>query len=226
MERGIQLLSDQCIQSLCLPFLLLLSVNFIFVSGLYAESPDQSVKTDAYLNQSMDTVLQASEEESSPNLNSSLTYSSDAALGWFLVKVLVVLGVLTAVIFFGGKFLKQSGMTGAENEIMGIRSTLPLGQNQYLQIVQVGPQYYMLGVTENQVSMLGELEDTDTIQSLRMNESDDGESNSPEGSFQKIIQQFTGSKNHQFTDDESTSDLDQLKEKINQIDTGREHSTS
>lgn len=213
----------------CLPIAVLLFVNFVFVSHGYTQpaSSSSSSQTKSYLDRSMDTVLESTNEDTSPRFESSLDSSSYSAMSWFLGKVIVVLGIISGIIWLVGKFLKRSGMAGGENEIMGVRSTLPLGNNQYMQIVQVGPQYFMLGVTDSKITMLGELEDADTIQSLRLDQSDnDDDTSSSDNGFQNLMKQFTGAKDHQFQDENNGDYLDQLQQKISQIDSIRDQGKS
>ncbi|MFB6355008.1 MAG: FliO/MopB family protein, partial [bacterium] len=66
---------------------------------------------------------------------------TNTSISWFIFKTVIALAVLSGVIWLVSKFLKKTGFGSGDSELMNIRSTLPLGQNQYLQIVQVGKQF-------------------------------------------------------------------------------------
>lgn len=185
-------------------------------------SSNTNPKTDSekYLNQSLDSPVQQSEDEEITEFEGTLGNSSSGTnMFWFLLKIGFALIVVVAGIWLVSKFLEKSGMTGANNELMGVRSTLPLGQNQYLQIVQVGKQFFMLGVTDNQVSMLDEITDSDTIRSLKNSTSDGSGGN---GGFGDIIRNAIGTDSHQFNEKDTGDYLDELQQKISRLGNERE----
>jgi flagellar protein FliO/FliZ len=180
---------------------------------------ETGTNTDEYLNQSLDTGVLSGEEEES-QLNGNLqAQSSGSNLVWFFLKIGFGLGVVIGGIWLVSKVLQKSGMTGTDSELMGIRSTLPVGQNQYLQIVQVGSQYFMLGVTENQVTMLDELTDQDTIRSIR---NEDQQSTTETQGFSDVIKNAIGMDDHEFNQQDSNDHLDELHQKIDDIRNERE----
>lgn len=148
---------------------------------------------------------------------------SSSSMTWYLLKTLLVLVVLSAGVWGLLKFMKSTGIGGASNPFMSIHSTLALGQSQYLQIVQVGKRFYMLGVTDSQVQLLGEIEDEDTITDLRLysgTSEEETESNQNKG-FQKIFQQFVGTGQHGFQNEneenKSETELSDLRTKIQNL---------
>lgn len=187
-----------------------------------AQQPE-SESVDAFLNESLDTPVQGAENDRTDQFQGAINnQSSGSGLVWFFIKVGIALGIVIAGIWLVSKLLQKSGMTGTDSDVMGVRSTLPLGQNQYLQIVQVGSQYFMLGVTENQINLLDELTDNDVIRSIKNEEKQNGQPGNQ--GFGEIIKNAIGVENHQFNSKDTEDYLDELQQKINRI--GEEESTS
>lgn len=190
----------------------------VFAAEKSPSSTDQSrTKAEKYLSKSLDTPLNTGQQESSPEVNSSLDSSdSGSSMTWFFIKVVLGLAVILGGIWLISKVIEQSGMAGTGSDIMGVRSTLALGQNQYLQIVQVGPQYFMLGVTENNVTKLDEITDSDTIDALRLDNEGSSEIDGPRG-FSDIISNLVGTTNHDFSGQKTSDYLDDLTSRVSQL---------
>jgi flagellar protein FliO/FliZ len=181
-----------------------------------SSSGSSSNEVDAYLNQSLDTGSEGDTEGQVGAFAGNLSDNeSESGITWFFIKVAFGLGIVTAGIWLVSKLLQKSGMTGTNSGVMEVRSTLPLGQNQYLQIVQVGNQYFMLGVTDNNISMLDELTDSDTIRTLHQ-EPDQNERNTS-GGFGEVIRNVIGTDDHEFNQKDTEDYLDELHQKINRI---------
>lgn len=189
------------------------------------KSPDNSTRQKNYLDQSVDletgentgALTSLPENTSEPDVD-----TSDSSVTWYITKTMAVLVVLSLGIWGILKFLKQSGFGGASNEFMSIHSTLAVGQNQYLQIVQVGKQFFIIGVTDNNVNMLGEITDSEMVTDLQLNSGGD-EQNQQSGmsDFGDLLSQFTGTNQHGFNnsdeenpESESESQLSDLKNKL------------
>ncbi len=182
----------------------------------HAQTSSSSNEVDAYLNQSLDTGPENDTDEEIGTFQGDLSGNeSDSGITWFFIKIALGLGIVTAGIWIVSKLLQKSGMTGANSDVMGVRSTLPLGQNQYLQIVQVGNQYFMLGVTDNNISMLDELTDSDTIRALHQ-EKDPNDRNTS-GGFSEVIRNVIGTDDHDFNQKDTEDYMDELHQKINRI---------
>jgi flagellar protein FliO/FliZ len=201
------------VASFCL-FLLVGLPSLSFAQDTNTASSASDV--DAYLNKSLDTSPEGDTDEELGAFQGNFSNDdSSSGVAWFFVKIAVGLGIVTGGIWLVSKLLEKSGMTGTDSDVMGVRSTLPLGQNQYLQIVQVGDQYFMLGVTDNNISMLDELTDTDTIRALHQ-EKDPDERNTS-GGFGDVIQNVIGTDDHSFNQKDTEDYLDELHQKINRM---------
>lgn len=187
--------------------------------SLLAQSSPESTSSDtvnSYLDQSLDTPLAQGDDEETAAFQGDFTNdASGSSVTWFFLKIGFGLGVVIAGIWFVSKLLQKSGVAGTNSDLMGVRATLPLGQNQYLQIVQVGSQYFMLGVTDNGVNMLDELTDADTIRAVR--QEDEREDDGSSGGFGDVIRSVIGTDDHSFNQTNNNDYLEELHQKINRI---------
>ena len=104
------------------------------------------------------------------------TVPQPAAMSWwstiaYLVSLFVVFAFVVgmaylAARFVGGHFAKP--MAGQGGRIV---SHLPLGPNRSVCIVEMAGKFFMLGVTEHQITLLGEVTDEEEIGRLRHQES-------------------------------------------------------
>ncbi|MGL4982769.1 MAG: flagellar biosynthetic protein FliO [Treponemataceae bacterium] len=86
---------------------------------------------------------------------------------WLFIRLILVLGIVIAVIY-GLVFLLKKGMSPRfqENPFLKQLSTLPVGANRSIQVVSVGNQAFLIGVSESNIQLLGEISDKDLIDSM------------------------------------------------------------
>lgn len=219
MERGIGLVRVKGIR-------VVVTVCFIlalfFPSTLSAKKKSENDKTqnsEEYLSKPLQSSSESDGLSDDLNVNTQRSATSSSGIGWFFGKVLLGLIVIAGGIWITAKFLQSSGMVGSQKEWLAVQSSLPLGQNQQLQIVQVGSTYLMLGVTKNNINLLGELTDSETIRKLKLDESDDAESNQQGGfDFGELVQKFTSDSEDNFSPNTEEDYLDTLRQKVSQLD--------
>lgn len=85
----------------------------------------------------------------------------------YLVSLVAVFAFVVVMAYFASKFL--SGRFQNQNTSAGGRllEHLPLGPNKSVCVVEIADKLLMLGVTEHQITLLGEIEDPEEIDRLR-----------------------------------------------------------
>lgn len=89
-------------------------------------------------------------------------YSSVGSIAQLLTVTLIFIFVLALTYFttrFAGTYKKQQ-MMGKNIQIV---ETMSLNASKYLQIVKVGSQYFLIAVTKDNVTMLGEIEEDQLV---------------------------------------------------------------
>ena len=95
-----------------------------------------------------------------------------------MASLLGMLVVIAAVLFLAWWATKQiaqrpglQGFSGRmPNDEMRVLAQLPLGREQRLVVVECAARYFLLGITQNSVSMLSELSEEDVQQWKQMQE--------------------------------------------------------
>ena len=89
---------------------------------------------------------------------------------WSIVKILF----FTALLAFGGYALirylvKKSGLPSTEDEkLIEIVLSKPAGLGNYLEIIKMGPSYYLLSVSGEGIRLIDKIEDKETIDYIEL----------------------------------------------------------
>jgi flagellar protein FliO/FliZ len=88
---------------------------------------------------------------------------------WLIFKTIFVMGVLIAGFYYFFKFITQKvAITAIGQEVITILSVVPLGQNKFLQVVDIAGRIYVLGVSDNNINLITEIKDKDDIDRIRL----------------------------------------------------------
>ena len=88
---------------------------------------------------------------------------------WLIFKTIFVMGVLVAGFYYFFKFITQKvAITAIGQEVITILSVVPLGQNKFLQVVDIAGKVYVLGVSDNTINLITEIKDKDDIDRIRL----------------------------------------------------------
>ncbi|MGN0729095.1 FliO/MopB family protein [Treponema sp.] len=124
------------------------------------------------------------------------SYKSPSGIGIF-VRMILVLGIVVAAIYFMFKFMRRSMVSGdfaAEDDVFLRRvSTVSLGEGKSVQIVTLWNRAFILGVSENSVSLIKEIEDKNLIDAMNQYSDMNSKVKKPR-TFEEILQLFMPSK--------------------------------
>ena len=76
-----------------------------------------------------------------------------------LVLALIGIVLVLFLTYYGTRWLSKKSVPGLKSKYMKITDRMMLGQNKFLAIAEINNKYYLLGVTENNISILKELDD-------------------------------------------------------------------
>jgi len=93
----------------------------------------------------------------------------EESAAWLIIKTIFVLGLFVGGFYYFYKFVRQkSGLNLTGQEAIRILSTVSLGANKFIQIVDVAGKVFLLGVTDNNINLLTEVKDRDEIDRIRL----------------------------------------------------------
>ena len=152
---------------------LVLFLICIFLSA--QDVPSVTDESKIYLDGSVSNV-EAPEKETSSNI-------------WPVLRVVLVLVAVCGGIYGVVYLLKKSTKISVGNDpyIKNVAS-LTLAPGRSVQIITVGPQAFLIGVTERSISLIAELTDQELIDA--MNLSADKKNPVPAGSFASLLGKF------------------------------------
>lgn len=105
------------------------------------------------------------------NTNKSTDADKPTSPFWSAVKLVF----FTAVFAFGAYFIikfvvAKSGLPSTpDNTLIEVILVKPLGMGNYLEIVKIGPSYYLLGVSNDGVRKIDKIEDKETLDYIELN---------------------------------------------------------
>ncbi|WP_054751486.1 flagellar biosynthetic protein FliO [Piscibacillus salipiscarius] len=127
-----------------------------------ASTNDDGSVSDLVNNQEQES--NQSENVESPE-NSQPEFQSDRSLFLDFLKMIMALIVVLGLIYFLLKFLQKRSRIYQQSRSLENLGGLSLGANKSVQIVRVGNKYFLIGVGED-VQLLNEIDDEETIQGL------------------------------------------------------------
>jgi flagellar biosynthetic protein FliO len=93
----------------------------------------------------------------------------EESASWLIVKTIFVLALFIGGFYYFYKFVTQkSGFNLSGQEAIRILSTVGLGTNKFIQIIDVAGKIFLLGVTDNNINLLTEINDKEDIDRIRL----------------------------------------------------------
>ncbi len=122
---------------------------------------------------------------------------------WLIIKTLIVLGALIGGFYFFYRFVtKKTGTQILGRDVIKILSIVPVGQNKFLQVIDLAGRIMVIGVSDSNINLITEIQDKNEIDRIRLLSS----KSSPiqPGGFQeyisKYISRLLGKDNNKKTD--------------------------
>lgn len=137
----------------------------------------------------------------SENSDSENNFSSSGSFGGIgiFVQMILVLGIIVAAIYFLFKFMRRSmGVEPAAEDDVFLRkvSFISLGEGKSVQVVSLWNKAFILGVSDNSVSLIKEIDDKDLIDAMNRYADMNSTAKKPR-SFEEILQLFMPKKEAQ-----------------------------
>lgn len=89
--------------------------------------------------------------------------------GWLIFKTLIIIGLLVGGFYYFFRFVtKKTGIQLFGKDVAHVLSVIPLGQNRYLQVVDLAGKVLVLGVTDSNINYITEITEKDQIDRIRV----------------------------------------------------------
>lgn len=110
----------------------------------------------------------------------------EESYAWLIFKTILVLGMLVGGFYYFFRFVtKKAGIQVLGKDVINVLSLVPVGQNKFMQVVEIAGRMLVIGVTDNNISLITEIDDKEEIDRIRLLSS---KSTPPKtGGFQEYI---------------------------------------
>jgi flagellar protein FliO/FliZ len=88
---------------------------------------------------------------------------------WMFFKMLFVLGIFGGGMYYFYRFVtKKGGINTFGGEAVRVLSVVPIGQNKFLQLVDVAGRVLLVGVSDSSINLIAEITEKDQIDRIRI----------------------------------------------------------
>jgi flagellar biogenesis protein FliO len=130
-----------------------------------------------------------------------------------ILRTVAVMGVIIIGVYFLFRFLiKNKNRIITDSEVIKVLATYPLAANRIIQVVDVGGQVLVIGVSDSSINLITELKDQEVIDQIRLASSKE---KSGTGSFKDTFIGMLGGK--AFTKPGQISHLSGYRKRINRM---------
>lgn len=93
----------------------------------------------------------------------------EESYGWTIFKLLFILGLMGGGFYFFFRFVTQrAGINVLGRNVVNVLSIVPVGQNKFLQVVDLADRVLVIGVTDTNINLITEITSRDEIDRLRL----------------------------------------------------------
>ncbi len=86
-----------------------------------------------------------------------------------LLKTLLILVIFGGGVYYIFKYIsRKQGFVPLSSNIIKLISTVPVGTNRFVQLIEVGTHYYLIGSTESGISLISEITDNESINMIKI----------------------------------------------------------
>ncbi|HOD13879.1 MAG TPA: flagellar biosynthetic protein FliO [Spirochaetota bacterium] len=88
---------------------------------------------------------------------------------WMFFKMLLILGIFGGGMYYFYRFVsKKTGISMFGGEAVRVLSVIPIGQNKFLQLIDVAGRVLLVGVSDSNINLITEITEKDQIDRIRI----------------------------------------------------------
>ena len=93
----------------------------------------------------------------------------DASYGWMIFKTIIVLIIFGVGFYMFFKYIsKKAGLPNVGRGVVQVLAVSPVGQNRFIQIVDIAGKVMVIGVTEGSINLISEITEKDEIDRVKL----------------------------------------------------------
>ncbi|MBP5451313.1 MAG: flagellar biosynthetic protein FliO [Treponema sp.] len=212
--------------------------SFVFCALSFAQSAVEGASESNTVSEESKPLNQNKIDESLLTLDgtsdatgvANQSSSSPLRTVWVFFRMILVLGIVLAIVWIIFKLMKRSTDPGnSTDEFLRKVSSLTISPGKSVQIVTLIDKAYLLGVSDNSVNLITEIEDPELIQAMNLYADKNGRVERPK-LFEDVLELFMPKKKKKeinnfrntnaFEDGASRQILDSLKKQSQRLERG------
>lgn len=170
---------------------LLTILVLLFSISLYAQKSSEVSSGNENSSQTVILDDYFSSSSSETNQNELTTGSTIGVFVKMIVVLLIVIILIYSVFYF---IKKKSNVVKDEDDFLRRAAYLNIAPGKTVEVITLIDKAYLIGVTEDSISMLGEIDDKELIQAMNLN-ADKKQNISKATNFAEVLEMFMGGKN-------------------------------
>lgn len=197
-------------------FFILFSFSFYFFAQTNSVNNESSVVASSFDENSTDYFSNNSSTGTSDNSR----YSSRGSTAWMFFRMILVLVIVCGLIYGVFWFIKhKTKIVQTDSEFLRRAAFITIGQNKTVEVITLIDKAYLIGVTDEKITLLGEIEDKELIESLNLAHDKKQNVKNPVN-FNEVLEMFTRKtkKTSENQNNDQTSAEKNLDQMINQLD--------
>ena len=197
-----------------------------------ASDSQTNIEQSQLLNQTkIDETLYSLDGSGATDGTSSAKASSPLSTVWVFLRMILVLAIVLAIIWIIFKLMKRSvDPEKSSDEFLRKVSSITISPGKSVQIITLIDKAYLLGVSDNSVNLITEIDDPELIQAMNLYADKNAKVDKPK-SFEDVLELFMPKKKknvtkntknaNAFEDGAARQILDSLKKQSQRLE-GRE----
>lgn len=198
----------------------LLAAVIIFMAAIFALN-SQNNSTQSSTSLSEESIV-LTDDTLTDGTSSTQTYKGPSTVGMFvrmIVVLIIVVGLIYGVLWF---IKKKTNVVKTDDEYLRRAAYINIAPGKTIEVITLIDKAYLIGVTEDNITMLGEIQDDELIKAMNLTADKKNNTKKPT-TFADVLDMFLVKKNGQksvFTDEEQQ--VDQMFNNGNAGDNGEE----
>lgn len=176
----------------------IIAAMIVFMAALfclYSQSENRSqsqITSEESINISEDTILLSDSSETDSNSN----YKTASTLGVF-VRMIIVLVIVVLLIYGVLWFIKKkTNVVKTDDDYLRRVAYINIAPGKTVEVITLIDKAYLIGVTEDNITLLGEIDDKELIEAMNLNSDKKANTKKPVN-FSQVLDMFLVKGNKQ-----------------------------
>lgn len=140
--------------------------------------------------------------------------------GYFALvfKTLFILGLFGFGVYWIFKYLAaKQGLAAPNLNIIKLITSVPVGTNRFIQLIEIGNNYFLIGVSENNISLLKEITDRETVSMIQVMKNRKQEAGAPKTEFTEFFKSILSGISRKVKDIDHSRFLKKQKDRLHNL---------